>query len=74
MIPSRTLKLFFSSSDLHFIPIQQNAGRGVDFKLVAFLEGAPAIVVGFRVQSDLILGGFGQIVQQDKVGGFVELL
>ena len=31
--------------------------------MVAFLEGAPAVVVGFGVEGDLFLGGLGEVVE-----------
>ena len=42
--------------------------------MVALLESAPTVVVGFGVESDFFLGGLGEIVEEDKVGGFVEFL
>ena len=63
MVPSRNLELFFSSGGLLFIPIQQDAGGGVQLELVALLESAPAVVVGFGVESDFFLGGLGEIVE-----------
>ena len=51
-----------------FKPIQQDAGGGVQLELVALLESAPTVVVGFGVESDFFLGGLGEIVEEDKVG------
>jgi hypothetical protein len=56
-----------------FIPIQQDAGGGVELELVALLEGAPAVIVGLRVEGDLFLGGFNKVVEKNKVGRFVKL-
>ena len=42
--------------------------------MVTFVQGAPAVVVGFGVESDFFLGGLGEIVEEDKVGGFIEFL
>ena len=39
--------------------------------MVTFVQGAPAVVVGFGVESDFFLGGLGEIVEEDKVGGVV---
>ena len=54
---------------VRFIPIQQDAGGGVELELVALFEGAPTVIIGFGVEGDLFLGGFREVVEEDKVEG-----
>ena len=74
VMPLRTSRLFRCASDLVFVPIQEDARGGVEVELVAFLEGAPAMVIGLGVKDDLLLRSSGEVVEEDKVGRLVELL
>lgn len=59
---------------IFLIPIEQEAGGGVEIKLVALLQGAPEILVSFGIQGHPGVGGMGDVVQKNKMSRFVELL
>ena len=58
---------------IFLIPIDQEAGGGVEIKLVALLQGAPAILIGLRVEGDCRLGSGGEVIKEDEVGWFIKL-
>ena len=42
--------------------------------MVALFEGAPTVIIGFGIQGDFFLGGFGEVVEEHEVGRFVKFL
>ena len=44
------------------IPIEEDAGGGVQVELVTLLESAPAVFVGFGIQGHLSLCGMSDVV------------
>jgi len=44
------------------IPIEEDAGGGVQVELVTLLERAPAVLVGFSIQGHLSLCGMSDVV------------
>ena len=44
------------------IPIEKDTGGGVEIDLVALLERAPAVLVGFSIQGHLSLCGMNDVV------------
>ena len=56
------------------IPIEKDPSGGVEIELVALLQRAPAVLVGLGIQGDLGVWGMGDIVQENEMRRFVELL
>jgi len=56
------------------IPIEKDTRGGVEIELVALLERAPEVLVGLGIQGHLSFCGMGNVVQEDEVSRFVELL
>jgi hypothetical protein len=55
------------------IPIEKDAGGGVEGQLVGLLKAAPAIFVRFFIEGDICLRCMTEVVQQNKVGRFIKL-
>ncbi len=56
------------------IPIEQDAGGDVEIKLVALLQSVPAALVSFCIQGHLGVWGMGDVVEEDEMSRFIELL
>jgi len=56
------------------IPIEKDPGGGVEIKLVALLESAPAVFVGFGIQGHLNFHGMGNVVQENEMSRLIKLL
>ena len=56
------------------IPIEKDAGGGVEIELVALLQSAPAVLVSLGIKGYLSFRGMGDVVKENEMSRFVELL
>ena len=56
------------------IPIEKDPGGGVEIELVALLYRAPAVLIGLGIQGYLSFRGMSDIVKENEMSRFVELL
>jgi len=59
---------------IYLIPIEKDAGGGVERELVATLQSAPAILVSFGIQGHLGVWGMGDVVQKNEMSLFIKFL
>jgi hypothetical protein len=58
---------------IFLIPVEKDAGGGVEIELVALLKRAPAIFISLGIQGYLSFCGVSDIVKENEMSRFVEL-
>ena len=55
------------------IPIEKDAGGGVEIELVALFQSAPAVLVGLGIQGYLSFRGMSDVVKENEMSRLIEL-